>query len=136
LKIVLLGNILLMGAGLMLFSQISYFPVAMLFATLAGFGAMSQTTICLTIIQVSVDAQMRGRVMSFLAMSVFGMLPLGSLLTGAISQQIGAPSTLLCQGIIALIIALVFSSFLRKDKLNKKEMDKLPELETEIIKNI
>jgi MFS family permease len=133
LKIVLLVNIILLGAGLILFSHISYFPVAMLFATITGFGAMSQTTICLTIIQVSADAHMRGRVMSFLAMSVFGMLPLGSLLIGSISQQIGAPNTLLCQGTIAIIIAIVFSNFMRKDKLNKKEMEKLGKVEEEII---
>jgi len=136
LKIVLLANMIILGIGLMLFSHISYFPVAMLFATIAGFGGMSQTTICLTIIQVKADAQMRGRVMSFLAMSVFGMLPLGSLLIGSISQQMGAQNTLLCQGVIAIIIAMVFSGFLRKDKLNKKEQEKLEEVENEVIKRI
>ena len=136
LKIVLLINIIILGFGLMLFSHIDYFPMAMLFATMSGFGAMSQTTICLTIVQVNTEAHMRGRVMSFLAMSVFGMLPLGSLIIGSISQHIGAPNTLLCQGLIAIIIAIVFSNFLRKDKLNKKEMDELNEVEEEIIKKI
>ncbi|HXB39037.1 MAG TPA: MFS transporter [Bacteroidia bacterium] len=136
LKIVLLINLIIMGVGLMLFSHIDYFPMAMLFAAMAGFGGMTQTTICLTIVQVNTEAHMRGRVMSFLAMSVFGMLPLGSLIIGSISQQIGAPNTLLCQGIIAIIIAIVFSKFLRKDKLNKKEMEKLGEVEEEIIKKI
>jgi MFS family permease len=136
LKRVLLLNMILMGTGLMFFSHISYFPLAMVFATVSGFGAMSQTTICLTIIQVNAEAHMRGRVMSFLAMSVFGMLPLGSLLTGSISQQFGAPNTLFCQGLMALIIALVFFRFLRKDKLNKKEMEKLSEVEAEIVKKI
>jgi hypothetical protein len=63
---------------------------------------------------------MLGMVMSYLLMAMTGMLPLGSLLTGAISQKIGAPDTLLCQGILALIIAAVFSNFLRTDKLNKQ----------------
>ena len=43
--------------------------------------------------------------MGFFAMAMFGMLPLGSLLIGAVSQQIGAPNALLCQGIMAIIIA-------------------------------
>jgi MFS family permease len=136
LKYVLLINLILVGAGLICFSHLSYFPLAMLFATITGFGAMSQTTICLTIIQVNAEAHMRGRVMSFLAMAVFGMLPLGSLIIGSVSQQISAPNTYLCQGIIALIIASIFSNFLRRDKLNKKEMEKLSEVEEEVIKNI
>ena len=68
---------------------------------------------------------MRGRVMSYVAMAYFGMLPLGSLLIGAISQQTGAPNALLCQGIVALIIAAVFSKYLRKDKLAKKNAERL-----------
>lgn len=121
LKIVLLANSALFGVCLLLFSHISYFPLAMLIATLTGFGMMSQTTICLTIIQVESDKEMRGRVMSYIAMAYFGMLPIGSLLVGAISQQIGTPNTILSQGIIALIIAVVFSNFLRKDKIGKKK---------------
>jgi sugar phosphate permease len=76
--------------------------------------------------------------MSFAAMSVFGMLPLGSLLTGFISGHIGAPNTLLCQGIISLVIAIAFYRFLRKDKdqLNKKGIEQLEEAEGEMIKRI
>ena len=127
LKKVLLVNTIILGLGLMLFSHVSYFPLAMLFATLFGFGGMSQTTICLTIVQVHTDANMRGRVMSYLIMAMSGMLPLGSLLIGAISQHIGAPNAILSQGIMAVIIAAVFSNFLRREKLNKKEMKKLEE---------
>lgn len=136
LKIILLVNLLLMGIGLMLFSHTGYFPLAMMFATLAGFGGMTQTTICLTIVQVNTEAHMRGRVISLLAMSVFGMLPLGSLIIGSISHKLGAPNTLLYQGGIAIIIAILFSKFLRKDRLNKKEMEKLPEVEEEVIEKI
>ncbi len=101
----------------------------MLFAVIAGFGRMAQNTVFLTIIQVESDAKMRGRVMGFLAMAMFGMLPLGSLLIGAVSQQIGAPNALLCQGIMAIIIAAVFYRFLTKSKLNKEEIVQMKEEE-------
>jgi MFS family permease len=136
LKIVLLANTIIFGICLMLFSHISYFPLAMVFAILCGFGTMSQTTICTTLIQVHSDEKMRGRVISFLAMAVFGMLPLGSLLIGSVSEQIGAPNTLLSQGIIALIIAAVFSKFLRRDKLDKENMDRLEGAEDVVIEKI
>jgi MFS family permease len=126
---VLLGSTIILGLGLAVFSQVSYFPLAMLFAIIAGFGRMAQNTVFLTIIQVESAPKMRGRVMGFLAMSMFGMLPLGSLLIGAISQQIGAPDALLCQGVMAIIIAAVFYKFLTKNKLNKEEIEHMKEAE-------
>jgi len=135
LKIILLVNTLIFGVCLMLFSHISYFPLAMVFATITGFGMMSLTTISNTIIQLKSDPRMRGRVMSYFALAFFGMMPMGSLLIGTVSQQIGAPNTLLCQGMIAIIIAIVFSGFLRKDKLNKRNRRKMEE-ENVVMKNI
>lgn len=135
LKIILLVNAIIFGVCLMLFSHITYFPLAMLFATVTGFGMMSLTTISNTIIQLKSDPRMRGRVMSYYALAFFGMMPMGSLLIGTISQLIGAPNTLLCQGMIAIIIVLFFSRFLRKDKLNKKNLQKLEE-ENVVMKNI
>jgi MFS family permease len=136
LKIVLLANTIIFGISLMLFSNIIYFPLAMLFAALSGFGMMSQTTIIMTIIQVNSDANMRGRVMSYVAMAYFGMLPLGSLFIGIISQHIGAPKAILCQGTIALIIAATFSKYLRKDKLDKKNIAQLKEEEDVVMARI
>ena len=136
LKIVLLINTVILGVSLMLFSHISYFPLAMLFASTCGFGMMSQTTIGNTIVQIHAAPHMRGRVMSFFALAFFGMLPLGSLLVGAISQRIGAPNMLLCQGAIAIIVAITFSGFLRKDKLDRKEIKKIADEENLITKTI
>ena len=129
----LLMNLIVIGVGLLLFSRTNYFPLAMLFATLAGFGTISLNTICLTLIQVKTDVAMRGRVMSYVAMAYFGMLPLGSLLIGIISQKIGAPNTILFQGIVAFIIAGFVMAFLRKEKLKKEDVDLLNEAEDEVL---
>jgi len=134
LKIILLINSIIFGICLMFFSHISYFPVAMLFAAISGFGMMSQTTIFITIIQVESDKAMRGRVMSYVAMAYFGMLPIGSLLIGAVSQQIGAPNAILCQGIISLVIVAAFYKFLvsgRRDKANTEQLMEAEEMEAE-----
>lgn|GEM_PF-5937145 len=125
LKKVLLINIIIFGVGLMIFSHLSNFPLAMIFIIVCGFGMMSQTTICFTIIQVDSDIKMRGRVMSFVAMAYFGMLPIGSLLVGAVSQHIGAPFTILLQGIIAIIIACMFYNFLRSNNSNIRPVNKI-----------
>jgi MFS family permease len=134
LKFVLLVNSVILGIGLIFFSHTSYFPLAMLFAILTGFGAMAQSTICNILVQVDSDVNMRGRVMSFVAMAMFGMLPLGSLLIGGISEHIGAPDTILGQGIIAVLIAALFSRFLQKDTLNKKDTQILAEAEELVMK--
>ena len=63
---------------------------------------------------------MRGRVISYFAMAFFGLQPLGGLLTGGISQYMGAPNTLLAQGIVAIIITAIFSVVLRKNALGKE----------------
>lgn len=127
LKKVLLVNTLVFGTGLIVFSQLRSFPAAMIFATVSGFGAMSQTTICNTIVQVEADARVRGRVISYVAMAFFGMLPLGSLVVGIVSQHIGAPLTMLSQGIIALLVAGVFARFLRRAGLKRNIVSGIPE---------
>lgn len=136
LKFVLLINTIILGLGLILFSRISNFPVAMAFAVVAGFGGMSQTTICLTILQVKAEPHMRGRVMSFLAMAFFGMLPLGSLIVGSVSQKLGAQNTLMAAGIAAILVAVLFAKFLRSDRLNRKEARRFEEVENEVINQI
>jgi len=136
LKIVLLVNTIVFGVSLMLFSHTSYFPLAMLFAVLSGYGMMNQTTIIMTIIQVNSAANMRGRVMSFVAMGYFGMLPVGSVIVGLISQYIGAPNAIFIQGIIALIIVALFSKYLRKDYLDKKNLKRLEFTEDKVIEKI
>jgi len=113
-KRILWINTLIFGLGLILFSYTSFFPLAMVFAMISGFGMMAQTTITNTIIQTTVAPDMRGRVISYFAMAYFGMQPLGSLLVGFISQYVGAQGTILIEGIAALLIVALFWSFLSK----------------------
>jgi predicted MFS family arabinose efflux permease len=114
LKIVLLASIVILGIGLIFFSRISYFPAAMPFAILIGFGSLTPMTVTITIIQIEGAAHMRGRVMSYVAMAFFGMIPLGSLLIGAVSQKISAPTAMLGEGILALIVAAIFSKLIKQ----------------------
>jgi len=86
LKRILFIGALLLGAGLICFSQIKIFAYAMPFAVLAGFGAIAQYTASSIIVQSDSAPAMRGRVIGILLMALFGMAPLGSLLVGAVSQ--------------------------------------------------
>jgi len=116
LKRILFVSTIIMGIGLMGFSQIINFPIAMFFAILTGFGAIAQFTVSNIIVQSESTPQMRGRVISILLMAIFGMMPLGSVVIGAVSEHIGAPTTVLAQGIISIVVALGFASFLTKKR--------------------
>ncbi|MGP8214117.1 MAG: MFS transporter [Bacteroidia bacterium] len=116
LRKVLLATTFIFGVGLIFFSHIANFSLACAFATITGFGMMSQVTISNTIIQTTASAEMRGRAISYFAMAFFGLQPLGSLLVGVLSNHIGAPNTILAQGIAAILIFTVFLFFLLKDK--------------------
>ncbi|SFO48994.1 Predicted arabinose efflux permease, MFS family [Chitinophaga sp. YR627] len=119
---ILLISIGVLGAGLMGFSQCTSFLTALPFAVIIGIASLTPATVSITIIQIEAAANMRGRVMSYVAMAYFGMLPLGSLLAGAASQQISAPWTMLLQGAISIIIMLIFSRYLKRERMNKKEI--------------
>jgi MFS family permease len=117
LRKVLAFNTFVFGAGLILFSHTTYYPLALVFATVGAFGMMSQITISNTLIQTTVDPSMRGRVISFYAMAFFGMQPLGGLLIGTVSQHLGVENTVLIQGVIACLIGLLHIQFLKKHRL-------------------
>jgi MFS family permease len=128
LKRILFVNTILFGVGLFAFSHMTFLPVALFFLVIAGFGMMSQTTISNTLIQLAVTPAMRGRVISYYAMAFFGMQPIGSLLLGALSHYIGAANAMLVQGIVTILIALLFMPFLRKRELKPKDKMKIEQL--------
>jgi MFS family permease len=121
LKKILAINTLVFGTGLVLFAHETHYYLALVFSAVGGFGMMSQITISNTLIQTTVDPDMRGRVISFYAMAFFGMQPIGGLIIGSASQLIGVQNTMLAEGVIALLIGLLHLRFLKKSKLKKKQ---------------
>jgi len=108
LRKVVLISIAILAIGLILFSRMGTLKLALPFALILGIGSITPISTSIAIIQMEAHPQMRGRVMGYVVLVFFGMLPLGSLLISTLSQKIGAPATMLCQGIAALLIATVF----------------------------
>ena len=128
LRKVLAVNTLVFGVGLLLFSHATNYPMALLFAAISAFGMMSQFTVTNTLIQTTVDPSMRGRVISVYAMVLFGFAPLGGLLIGLVSQQIGVENTVLAEGFTALLIGFLHFRFLKRNKTSGR-IDQTPSLE-------
>jgi MFS family permease len=118
-------NTFVFGAGLGLFSHLTYYPLALICVMIAAFGMMSQITISNTLIQTAVDPNMRGRVISIYAMAFFGMQPLGGLIIGLVSQHIGVQNTVLAQGFVAILIGVLHVRFLRKRRVERNPVPKL-----------
>ena len=117
LRNILLISTVILGIGLICFSYTNIFSFAMPFAIIIGFGATAQFTTCNIIVQSEAAPEMRGRSVSIILTAIFGMLPLGSLIVGAVSQRIGAQTTLLYQGIIAILIAVIFFNIFKKTEI-------------------
>jgi MFS family permease len=111
-KPLLLTSIIILGTGLILFSRAGYLPLALGLSVIIGLGSLAPMSIAITMMQTEAAVNMRGRVMSYVAMAFFGMIPIGSLLIGILSQKIGAPPTMFCQGIAAILIAALFAKLL------------------------
>lgn len=115
-----------LGLGLICFAFTTNFYWALLFVVLTGFGSVMQITTCNIIVQSEASPHMRGRAISILLTAIFGMLPLGSLLTGYASEHIGSNVTLFIQGLLAILIGIVFYRLLQT---TKKENHPLPKKE-------
>jgi predicted MFS family arabinose efflux permease len=134
---ILAYNTLLFGIGLLLFSHTVSYPLALLPLAFGAFGMMSVVTITNTIIQVETPPEFRGRVISVFVMVLTGMLPIGSLLIGAISHAVGIQKTVLAEGAIAIVIAGLWGTYLRKRRQREEAVSKLthpPETALETIK--
>jgi MFS family permease len=70
-----------------------------------------------TMIQTIADEDKRGRVMSFYAMALMGITPIGNLMAGTIASGIGIPNTLLAGGVITIISGILFN--LKRKSLRK-----------------
>jgi MFS family permease len=106
------------GIGLIAFGFSHFLWLSMLMMLVTGFGMMQGLTGSNTIIQTLVDENMRGRVMSYYTMAFVGMAPFGSLLAGAMAHAIGAPRTVIVNGVACILGGIWFTSQLpaiRKD---------------------
>ena len=100
----------LLGVGLILFATSRVLWLSMILLLFTGFGMMQVATACNTIIQTIVPEDKRGRAMSYYTMAFVGMTPFGSLLAGAAADKMGAPLTLIINGLCCIAGAVWFAT--------------------------
>ena len=114
-KIVSFTGILL-GTGMICFAISRSLLLSLLFIAIAGFSQMMHTACTNTLLQLHVDDDKRGRVMSFYTVCLQGTMPFGSLLAGAIAGFIGGPWAIVCMGGFCLMGSL----FLREKNIHSR----------------
>lgn len=113
-----------------------FLPLAML----AGLGLMIQGGSSNMLVQTLVEDDMRGRVMAFYTMCFMGMMPIGSLIAGALADRIGTPNTFIVSGVTCAAGAVWFAGqlgawrehahpvYARRGLMGDKRMSESPEV--------
>ena len=108
-----LGRVIYSGAAMMGFSLIVFafsrnMPLSLTCLLLAGCGSILVVASNNTFLQNLVDEDKRGRVMSLFTMAFLGGMPLGSLMTGTIANQLGLTFATCINGIACLVLGFLF----------------------------
>jgi MFS transporter, DHA1 family, staphyloferrin A biosynthesis exporter len=104
--LLLVGSIVILGAFLVLFSQITSFWLALLVLVAVGGFQMLFLASTNTMLMLIVPDELRGRVMS-LYMLDRGLMPAGALFAGVVAHFVGGPLTVATMGAIVIVLALM-----------------------------
>jgi MFS family permease len=103
--LLLVASIVVLGGFLIFFSQITWFPLALVTLVIVGAFQMFFLASTATMLQLVVPDELRGRVLS-LYMLDRGFMPLGALFAGTTAHFIGAPLTVATMGAIVIALTL------------------------------
>lgn len=94
------------GGMLALFGLSQWMALSLLLLVVAGTASMTYNSLNQTQIQTLAPDHMRGRILSVLTLTTFGMMPLGNLIGGIVAQRFSAPAVLVGGGAICAAFAL------------------------------
>jgi MFS family permease len=87
--------------------------LALIATAATGVGLMIQNSAINTYLQTHASSEMRARTLSYYIMSYQGMLPIGSLVLGYLAHYFGVGVVVFAEGILGIIIVLVFMMYHR-----------------------
>lgn len=102
----LFGAAALFSASMILLGFIGWIPLFMVFLLPCGGLAIGFNAMANASVQLGVDAEVRGRVMSLYMLVLAGGTPIGSLIIGGITDVYGAPAAMWISGVICLAATL------------------------------
>lgn len=110
------------GVSLILFAFSTSFWLSVAMLLPVGYFIMLQMASSNTLIQAMVPDALRGRTMAVYSMMFMGMAPIGALLSGALSDRLGAPWTVAIGGLASVFGAWWFSLQLPKVRAEARQL--------------
>jgi MFS family permease len=92
---------------LLAFAAVKSLPVSLLLLVGIGWSMITFFNLANSLVQTEVEDHLRGRVMGVYSLTFFGLIPVGSLLNGAVAERIGEPLTIAVVALISLAIAVL-----------------------------
>ncbi len=102
----ILGNLLFFGVFLVLFGQSPSFPLSLMLSALIGATAASFDAMQITLLQLNVGNDQRGRSIGIWQLSI-GFGPIGSLGVGAVAAALGARLAVTLNGLLLVVVFVV-----------------------------
>jgi MFS family permease len=106
-RLMILGGLWLFSAMLLLLAVVRWYPLVLVCLAAGGWGMLLYFSTSNTLIQTSVSDDMRGRVMGIWALVFGGMMPVGGLESGLLSQAVGVPWTVAAGALVCAGAGLV-----------------------------
>ena len=108
--LIYLAGMFLWVAALTVFALSGWFWISMVALLVYGVGQTLAGTTTITLLQLRVPENMRGRVMSLNTLVIMGIRPLGDFPAGALIGLIGAPETVLLSAALVAIYGLLVAT--------------------------
>lgn len=109
---VLLGAIFSLGVIIILFSFSRSLPLSLALLVVGGMAQMAYLTTNMTMLQLTVEDEMRGRVMGIYMLNQ-GLLPIGALGAGTLADLTSAPTAAMIQGALVCAFVILFATQLK-----------------------
>jgi MFS family permease len=116
-RVLILGGLWLFSAMLLLLAVVRWYPLVLACLAVGGWGMLLYFSTTNTLIQTSVSDDMRGRVMGIWAVVFGGMMPVGGLESGLLSQAVGVPWTVAMGALVCAGAGLVTWLVVRRNPL-------------------
>ena len=100
-------NLLVAGPAMILMGATDWYALTAVAMLVWGLNGGVHINLNQTLIQMNTPNEMMGRVMSIYMLSIAGLIPLGSLLSGAVAEVIGADGALMGAGLIFGVYSVV-----------------------------
>jgi MFS family permease len=100
-KLLTLGSFVFPAVTL-IFAAIRWLPLSLVALVGLGWGNMLFINMANMTVQTNTPDELRGRVMSIYVLVFFGAMPIGSLLAGALAEQLGAPFAVVICALVGL----------------------------------